>query len=194
MNKVISVIIVFLLFVACSGDRSMDKYNRLVKKELASNKHVDSIFFGFHFGMKQKDFFMHCWEMNQKGMLTDGNSIGGEMYVLYKLKNDLKHQASLNFFPEFKDSIIWKMKAEIKYDGWMPWNKSLSADSLLPAVLEMYKKWYSDGNPFMQINDEKKGTVYVKVDGNRRITIKKHDDVYVKADFTDMLVEKNITK
>jgi hypothetical protein len=58
--------------------------------------------------------------------------------------------------------------------------KGLGADSLLPDVLAMYKKWYNDGNPFIQVDDEKKGTVYVKVDGNRRITMKKYDDVFVR--------------
>ena len=72
------------------------------------------------------------------------------------------------------------------------WNKYLEADSLLPDVVTMYKKWYSEGNPFIQINDEKKGTIYVKVDGNRRITIGKYDDVRVKVEYTDLLVEKQI--
>ena len=66
------------------------------------------------------------------------------------------------------------------------------ADSLLPDVLALYKKWYSDGNSFIQIDDEEKGTIYVKVDGNRRITIGKYDDMMVKVDYTDMLVEKQI--
>ena len=60
---------------------------------------------------------------------------------------------------------------------------TLYADSLLPDVLSMYKKWYSDGNSFIQINDQKKGVIYVKVDGNRRITIGKYDDMLVKVDY-----------
>ena len=91
-----SVFIILLLFVliACSADSDMDKYNKLIKKELAGNKRVDSIFFGIHFGMTQKNFFMHCWEMNKKGMLTDGNDGTGKMTVLYKLNKDLKYPAT----------------------------------------------------------------------------------------------------
>ena len=188
-----SVIIILILFIliACSQGSDMDKYNRLVKKELAGNKKVDSIFFGIHFGMTQKNFFAHCWEMNKKGILTDGNDGRGNMNVLYKLGKELKYPASMNFYPDFNDSTIWRMRVLFHYDGWGPWNKHMAADSLLPDVLSLYKKWYNDGNSFIQINDKTRGTLYVKVDGNRKIIIGKYDDVLVKAEYTDMLVEKN---
>lgn len=187
-----SVIILLFMLLACSEDSEMDKYNSLVKKELSGNKRVDSVFFGIHFGMETKKFYMHCWEMNKKGLFTDGNDDRGNMTVLYKLPTEMKYPVSMNFYPDFHDSTIWRMRASFHYDGWVPWNKALSADSLLPDVLAMYKKWYKDGNSFIQINDEKRGTVYVKVDGNRRITIRKFDDVVVKVDYADMLVEKQI--
>ena len=193
MNKVIGVFIVFLLLLAaCSGDRGMDKYTRLAKKELASNKRVDSIFWGFHFGMTEKDFYMYCWDMNQKGKFTDGNDSRGNMTVLYKLDKELKHPASMNFYPDFHDGVIWRMRANFHYDGWSPWTKYLSADSLLPDVLAMCKRWHNNGNSFIQINDKTRGILYVKVDGNRRIVIGKYNDVIVKVEYTDMLVEKKI--
>jgi hypothetical protein len=189
-----SIFIVLFMLIACSEDSGMNKYNDLIKKELASNKRVDSIFLGIHFGMTQQSFFMHCWEMNKKGILTDGNDPTGNMTVLHKLGKELKYPASMNFYPDFQDSTIWKMRVDFHYDGWVPWNKALGADSLVQDVLKMYKKWYSEGNSFIQIDDEKRGTVYVKVDGNRRITIKKYDDVFVNVDYIDMLVEKRLKK
>jgi hypothetical protein len=194
MKKAIGPFIVLLILMACSGDRDMDKYNSLVKKELATNKRVDSIFFGIHFGMTQKNFFAYCWGMNKKGVFTDGDDNMGNMYVLYKLEKELKYPAALNFYPDFKDSSIWRMRVNIQYDAWAPWNKQMFADSLLPDVLTMYKKWYSDGNSFIQINDPKRGVIYVKVDGNRRITIGKYNDMLVKIDYTDLLVEKQLKK
>ena len=182
-----SVFIILFMLIACSEDSDMDKYNRLAKKELASNKRVDSIFFGIHLGMQKKDFYMHCWEMNKKGIFTDGT---GNNYVLYKLDKELKYPASMNFYPDFNDSTIWRMRVNFQYDGWGPWTKHMAADSLLPDVLKMYKTWYSDGNSFIQINDKTRGTLFVKVEGNRRITIGKYDDVLVKVEYTDMLVEK----
>lgn len=191
MKTAVSIFIILCILIGCSEDSEMDQYNRLAKKELASNKKVDSIFFGIHFGMTQKKFFGHCWEMNKKGIFTDGNDGRGNMTVLYKLHKELKYPASLNFYPDFNDSTIWRMRANFQYDGWGPWTKHMAADSLLPDVLSLYKKWYSDGNSFIQINDKTRGILYVKVDGNRRITIGKYDDVLVKAEYTDMLVEKN---
>ena len=191
MKALASVLIIVFLLIACSHDRDMDKYNSLVKKELSGKRRVDSIFFGIHLGMARKNFFMHCWDLNKKGMFREGS---GNMYVLYKLKKELKHPASMNFYPDFRDSVIYRMRVNIHYDGWVPWNKDLNGDSLLPDVLTMYRKWYDQGNPFMQINDEKLGTVYVKVDGNRRITIQKYDDMMVKVVYTDLLVEKQIKK
>jgi hypothetical protein len=188
-----SLFIILFMLIACSVDSDMDKYNKLVKEEMG-HKRVDSIFFGIHFGMTKRVFFTHCWEMNKKGIFTDGNDGLGNMYVLYKLGKELKYPAALNFYPDFNDSSICKMRVTIQYDGWAPWNKHLYADSLLPDVLTLYKKWYSDGNSFIQINDKKKGTIYVKVDGNRRITIGKYNDMLVKVDYTDMLVEKKIQK
>jgi hypothetical protein len=185
-----SVFIILFMLMACSQDRDMDQYNSLVKKELASNKRVDSIFFGIHFGMKQKLFFAHCWDMNQKGIFHDGNDGMGNMYVLYELVKELKYPAAMNFYPDFQDSTIWRMRVNIQYNGWAPWNKSLQADSLLPDVLKLYGKWYSGGNPFIQVRDKQKGIIYVKIDGNRRIIIGKYDNVVVKVDYTDLLVEK----
>lgn len=192
MKTALSVFVVILMLMSCSGDKSMDKYNSLVKKELASHKRMDSVFFGIHFGMANQNFYLYCWEMNKKGLFYDGNDDRGNMTVLFKLSSELKYPASMNFYPDFHDSTIWRMRASFHYDGWVPWNKAMGADSLLPEVLAMYKKWYNDGNSFIQIDDEKRGTVYVKIDGNRRITIRKFDDVIVKVDYTDMLVEKQI--
>jgi hypothetical protein len=58
--------------------------------------------------------------------------------------------------------------------------------------LRLYQKWYPYGNPFIPIEDKKRGTIYVKVDGNRRITIGKFDEMQIKADYTDLLIESKL--
>ena len=184
-----SIVVILLVLIGCRQKSNLDKYNDLVKKELASNKKVDSIFFGIYLGMPNKDFYMHCWEMNKKGILMDGK---GNNYVLYKLKKELNYSASLNFYPDFNNGTIWRMRANVEYEGWSPWTKYLGADSLLQDVVKLGKKWYNGGNPFIELKDDKKGIYYVKVDGNRKITIRKADDVIVRIDFTDMLAEKSI--
>ena len=190
MRLLIYFLLLTLLAASCT-DSGFRKYETLSKTEVASGKRVDSLFFGFYFGMTSKDFFSACWQQNKNGVFTDGQN---NMYVLYKMKNnELKHPASMNFYPDFYQNKIYKMRVLFQYDAWAPWNKQLYSDSLLPHVLELYKMWYKDGNQFIRIHDKEKGTIYVKVDGNRRITIGRYDDMVIKVDYTDLLIEPKVT-
>lgn len=166
-------------------------YNRLVEKELAKGTRSDSLFMGIYLGMPSKTFYAHCWDMNKKGLFTNGTN---NISVLYKIDKDLKHQASMNFYPDFYEDKIFSMWATFEYDAWAPWNKPMQADSLLPDVLQLYKRWYPGGNEFITLTNEKRGTIFVKVDGNRRITIGKFDDRMVKVDYTDLLIEQKLKK
>jgi hypothetical protein len=189
MKVLICLFLIVFLVTSCT-DSSFRQYETLMKNELESGKRSDSLFFGIYFGMTSKQFFAHCWELNKKGIFTDGEN---NMYVLYKLKNnELKHPASMNFYPDFYKNKIYKMRVNFQYDAWAPWNKQLYADSLLLDVLQFYKNWYRQGNPFIKIDDKEKGTLYVKVDGNRRITIGCYNDMVVKGDYTDLLVEQQM--
>ncbi|MDQ3842556.1 MAG: hypothetical protein M3342_00870 [Bacteroidota bacterium] len=182
-----SLLFLLIAFMSCRQS-DMGKYRSLVKSELKNNKKVNDIFFGISLGMTSKDFYMHCWNLNKKGLFTDGMN---NTSVAYKLDhNELKHPATMSFYPEFNNGKIHKMWTRFQYDGWMPWNKQLGSDSLLTDVLTLYKKWYSSGNPFITITDKKRGTLYVKVDGNRRIILGLYDDVEVKVDYTDLTVEQ----
>ncbi len=182
-----SLLFLLIAFMGCRQS-DMKRYHSLVKQELRSNKRVNDIFFGISLGMTSKNFYTHCWNMNKKGLFTDGEN---NTSVLYKLAhNELQHPAYMNFYPEFHNGKIHKMGVKFQYAGWAPWNKKLDSDDLLTDVLKLYEKWYPDGNPFMTISDERKGNIYVKVDGNRRIILGRYDDVQVKADYTDLSVEQ----
>jgi hypothetical protein len=181
----IAVLACQLLFQSC---RQGDRYATLVDRELNSGKRVDSIFFDIRFGMTSKDFYMYCWNMNKKGIFTDGLN---NQYVLYKPKEkDFRYRASMNFYPDFSKGRISGMRVLYQYDEWAPWNKHLFADSLLKDVLQLYQRMYPGGNDFLTIHNKQRGDIYVKVDGNRRITVGKFNDMIVKADFTDLLAEK----
>ena len=179
-----------LLIAACDADQEKS-YPELVKKELAKGIRNDSLFLGIYLGMSNKDFYGHCWELNKKGVISDGNN---NSMVKYKLDSALKHPATMNFYPDFYDNKIFKMRVEYQYDAWAPWNKDHFADSLLTDVVKLYSKWYPEGNEFISLTDSARGTIYVKVDGNRRITIGKYSDMLVKADFTDLLIEEKLKK
>lgn len=184
MKKIkILLFIILILGIASCRQSPMKKYESLMAKE-ASRKKVNDVFFGIYLGMTSKDFYVHCWNLNKKGLFTDGLS---NTSVCYKLKqNELKHPADLNFYPAFSNGKISSVWARFQYAGWAPWNKKLDADDLIIDVVSLYKKWYPGGNDFIKIEDEKKGTIYVKVDGNRRIIIGQYDDVQVKVDYTDL--------
>ncbi len=186
-------VFIFLLIieVGCSND-NFKTYKELEDKEVASGKHKDSLFMGIYLGMPSKDFYVHCWELNKQGLFTDG---ANNTSVLYHFKKDeLKYLASMNFYPDFHNDKIYKMRATLNYDAWAPWNKNMGADSLLQNILVLFKTWYPNGNPFITIRDEKRGTIYVKIDGNRRITVGKYDDIRVKVDYTDVSIERSLTK
>jgi hypothetical protein len=100
----------------------------------------------------------------------------------------------MNFYPDFYENKIAVMRAGFQYDAWAPWNKAQFSDSLLPDVLQLLKKWYPGGNDFIAITDKTKGTIYVKVDGNRRITIGRFNDMLVKVDYTDLIIEDKLKK
>ena len=190
MRQCCLYVVMTLLITAC-GNGSKKTYPELVKQELGKGVREDSVFLGIYLGMSSKDFFGHCWELNKKGIIRDGSN---NSMVLYKMDSGLKYPAEMNFYPDFYENKIAKMRVHYQYDGWAPWNKQLFSDSLLPEVVNLYKKWYPKGNEFITLTDSTKGTIYVKVDGNRRITIGKYNEMMVKVDFTDLLIEEKLKK
>lgn len=188
MNGLKFFILCLVMGLLACQHSPIEEYNNLVKKELGSRKRVNDIFFGISLGMSSKDFYVHCWNKNKEGTFTNGAS---NTSVLYELDStQMKYPAEMNFYPEFKNAKIHKLWAKFRYKGWMPWNKELGADKLLPDVVSLYNKWYPGGNPFVKVEDEKRGTVYMKIDGNRQIVIEKLDETDVKAEYTDLSVSK----
>jgi hypothetical protein len=104
------------------------------------------------------------------------------------LKDELKHPAVMDFYPKFNQGKISEMPVSFKYKGWTPWNKTLSSDNLLNNVQKWFEKVYGKG--FIKVKHPLHGTAYVKINGNRRITIFKENDLHIWAIFTDMTVIK----
>jgi hypothetical protein len=193
MSRVIIYLFLIIIILSCGNTNSGYKqYKELEAKEVKRNVRVDSLFFDIHLGMTNKDFYAYCWEMNKKGLFTDGLS---NTAVLYKLDStELGHPASMNFYPSFYNNTISNMRVSFQYDAWAPWNRQLFSDSLMTKVLDMCKRWYPKGNAFIKIEDKRRGVIYVKVDGNRRIIIGRSNDSNVMVDYTDLFAEKEINK
>jgi len=178
------VLIAGLMIYGCSP---RSKYERRLKQELASGVRYDSLFMGLYLGMPEKDFYMHCWMLNREGLIKQGTN---NMTVEYELKDVLKYPVTMNYYPGFVHGEIFEMPVRFIYNGWTPWNKKLSSDNLELDVLKWYEKIYGDG--FIKVKHPERGTAYIKVDGNRRITIFKEDGLHVWAVFTDMLVKRDL--
>jgi hypothetical protein len=177
--------IIISAFVIC-GCSPKAKYDRKLKLELASGVRYDSLFMGIYFGMPEKEFYLHCWKLNQKGLIKQGES---NATVLYELKNELRYPATMDFYPKFSEGRIYELPVRFKYKGWAPWNKNLTSDKLQLNVLNWYKKVYGGG--FIEVRHPQWGAAYVKINGNRRISIFKENELYVWAVFTDMSIKKN---
>ena len=182
---IIFTIVSGLLMAGCGEGY---KYKRLVKNELAKGTRYDTLFLGIYLGMKDKDFYSHCWQLNKNGIIRQGS---GNTTVYYKM-TDLKEPVEVNFYPSFYHGKIWQVPVKFNYESWAPWNKALVSDTLEMDILGKFKEWYGDG--FHQVLNKRKEVAFYKVDGNRLISIYKEGDMDVWAIFTDLLVDQEIRK
>lgn len=166
------------------------EYQKMEKRELASGKVVNELFFGLEFGMTQKQFFETCWNLNKKGVLTNGPT---ELSVEHSLVFPSGHPGKMRFYPQFNEEKIYLMPAEFQYDGWSPWNEELAVEKLRQDVVKLFEKWYGEG--FIQVtNEDKSQIVFVKMDGNRRIRIFKKHLSAVRAEIVDLPIQRKISQ
>ncbi len=142
MNRsLFSWIWVLSVAAGCNGFWSGSaNYKKLEEKELASGKRVPELFYDMKLGMSRKDFFTYCWEMHQKGKFLDGEN---STSVLSKLDKELNYPVAMNFFPDFYQDKIYKMRVKFEYVAWAPWNKALFSDSLILQVIPSIGKMES---------------------------------------------------
>jgi hypothetical protein len=175
---ILPVLLAGIILLGCSPK---SRYERRLKQELASGERYDTLFMGIYLGMSDKDFYSHCWLLNREGLIRQGS---GNMSVQRELKDELKHPATMDFYPEFGQGKIVEMPVKYVYTGWAPWNKELSSESLQADILNKYSRMYGKG--FIKVEHPDRGAAYIKIDGNRRITIYTENDMNVWAIFTDM--------
>lgn len=176
-NKSIFLLVIFIVF-SCQSD-----YTKLVKKELASGKKNDSIFYDLKFGQTKKEFFEICWDLNKEGIATHGPNNNYVQTILYPQDSTkTTEQIQMLFYAKFNpENIITAMDIKFSYLGWLPWSEQFGADNLLPTVQDTLMKWYP-GNPFIKA----KKNILVKVDGNRQIQLKKESDKDVSVLIEDL--------
>ena len=168
---------VMICFLACKNDTA---YSKLVKEELSKDIRNDSLFLGLHFGMTAGEFYDRCWELNREGVVREGLS---NTTVHYKVEG-LPFAAAMEFWPVFKDDRIQAMNAHAYYTAWAPWNREFWSDILIDELKGLLEDWYGEG--FIPVPSPGYGKAYVKVDGNRQITIWYERDERVEILFSDL--------
>ena len=186
MNSTLKYMCFFFIALAL-GACQESEYQRLVKAELASGVRYDSLMFGVNFGDSSKDFYAKCWELNKTGVISHGPK---NMNVQYTIENPDGSDIAMLFYPAYDtNGAIKKMDVEFSYKAWSPWNVDYQADQLLPVIRDTLENWYP-GNPFMELPSQS-DTILVKVDGNRRISMKSDGKRNVLVKMIDMSNQDN---
>lgn len=184
MKQFIWFIAAIIIMASCE---QKSQYRQAVEAGLASGERFDTLFFGYYLGMTQKQFFDRSWQLNKDSLVYQGPV---NQTVQYDLRDkQLNYPAAMNFYPNFYKDRAWEMPVKFEYRGWAPWNKERSATALRKDVLRLLEEWHGEG--FFEVSHPFDTTAYVKIDGNRRITVvRDFGDKYVNVTYTDMTLEK----
>ena len=185
--------IISLLLMGCNQSPA-ERYKAHERKELASGLRKDSLFMGFYFKMPKKEFREYCFEMNLKGKFKQGGRKNSG-WVESSLPGT-QYPAAINFYPNFIEDSISEMHAAIYYDDDAVFKDGIfERDSLLLDVLNLLDTRY--GKETFKIKSPLfyKEDVYVKLNGNRRITIYPDPSgQLINVWFADMTAIKNTSE
>lgn len=177
---------IFLLagLTAGLGLSCKSEYQRMKDRELARGIRKDSLFLGIYLGMTSQEFYDHCFQLNRNKQIVEGPNNTTAQYTVEGFKNPTR----MLFYPEFYEDRIFEMPMTFHCFNWSLWNTSTSSDSLLPEVKRLMESWY--GNGFIEVKSPSGERGWVKIEGNRRILIRKYEDGNVLVRITDLIVEE----
>jgi hypothetical protein len=118
-----------------------------------------------HDAFRELSLRKHIAKKFREGGLKSGS------WVEFSIPEEMKYPASINFYPEFKANMISAVNAAVYYQSDVDFSGSFNADALFKDVIALMEKWYGPGFTEIESPDSKKESVWVKVDGNRRITV-----------------------
>lgn len=176
LNKIIFCLLVLTPFLACEIE---SEYSKLLKKELKSGKSFNDLVLGLKIGQTKDDFFEICAELNKKKLITSGARNLYPEYILYP-KDSVENgkKIRMSFMGIFDNDRIMKgMDIRFNYYSWIAWREEYNSDNLINEIKDTLQLWYP-GNNFIEIDlklDSKNNLAYVKIDGNRQITMYKID-------------------
>lgn len=147
-------------------------YEELVRQELNRGLRYDSIIYGVYLGMSYDEFTRYCFEQNQRGVFRP-NETGNAVQVTWTEGFDFP--VKFEFFPaEVTDKFapINRYQASVRYRDYSHYNPDMTVANLLSETLAFYKQGYG-GHDFLRVPQDDPWVKYhyVKVDGNRKITV-----------------------
>jgi len=176
LNKIVFFLLILTLFLACEVE---SEYSKLLKKELKSGKSFNDLVLGLKIGQTKDDFYEICADLNKKKLITSGARNLYPEYILYP-KDSVENgkKIRMSFMGIFDNNRIMKgMDIRFNYYSWIAWREEYNSDNLINEIKDTLQLWYP-GNNFIEIDlklDSKNNLAYVKVDGNRQITMYKID-------------------
>ncbi len=176
LNKIIFCLLILSPFLACEVE---SEYSKLLKKELKSGKSFNDLVLGLKIGQTKDDFYKICADLNKKKLITSGARSLYPEYILYP-KDSVENgkKIRMSFMGIFDDDRIMKgMDIRFNYYSWIAWREEYNSDNLINEIKDTLQLWYP-GNNFIEIDlklDSKNNFAYVKIDGNRQITMYKID-------------------
>jgi len=181
---------ILLSIICLQACQPKSEYQRMVDAELATGIVYDSLFAGLSFSMTQKDFFDYCWEMNSKGLFTNG--VGSQ--VLYDVSEDFSRPTNLAFYPKYINGQMIEMPMEFRYQDWALWNEETTVDLLIEELKDVLIDWYG-GNDFIAVETPDGSlTIWVKVDGNRQIRLGRKNISTALVTITDLAKKNEIER
>ena len=164
------------------------RYRSRVTDGLSTDEGPTETVLGIQLATPSQAFFDRCTELNRQQLITMGT---GSNTVDHALPSDLGRPAVMSIQPEFTDGAarrVASIQVDFHYLDWSPWNRSASADSLLPDVVRYLGRTVPV--EFDRLDHPQQGTTYVSVDGKRLLAVWKLDDSKVRGMFTDLSIRQ----
>jgi len=150
-------------------------FEEIISDELAKEIRYDSLIYGIHFGMTNKEFSEYCTDMNREKIFMP-NQNGST--VRLNLQDGFGAPVHFDFFPDFENGgKITKINASLQFRDFSYYNKNYAIENLLIEAKKNFERGYG-GNKFLEMPHENSllKYQYVKIDGNRKIVLSPNFD------------------
>lgn len=171
MRSIFFLANLFLIGILSTGCSKEQSYEAIARYELSRNERFDTLIYGIHFGMVYQDFYDYCFQMNQKGIFMPKPDESGVRTVL---EGPFNAPVVLEFFPmaQVTDGPIVKLSATLQYRDFSFYDRRYSIENLAREAMLYFEQEYG-GREFIAAPQKDKliKNYFVKLDGNRRVTL-----------------------